>query len=82
MNLKKKIMTSLGIAVMVMAMFFSTNAISNSNGNLDLASLLNMNTANAECNSATFDYYCYQGFACILICDGDTTVGMGWSNTP
>ncbi|GAA3560999.1 hypothetical protein [Snuella lapsa] len=48
MNLKKKIITSLGIAVMVMSVFFNMNVTNSSSGDLDLASLLNINTANAE----------------------------------
>ncbi len=47
-NLKKKIITSLGIAVMAMSMFFSTNSINSSNGKLNLANLIAVNTANAE----------------------------------
>jgi hypothetical protein len=44
----KKLIGILGVAVIAMAMFFSTNSLNNSSGDLDLASLLNMNTANAE----------------------------------
>ena len=44
----KKLIGMVGIAVMAMAMFFSTNAMDSSNSNLDLASIINMNTANAE----------------------------------
>ena len=47
----KKIIGILGVVVIAVAMFFSTNAMNNSNGNFDLASLLALNTANAECNS-------------------------------
>lgn len=81
-NLKNKLIGTLGIAVMAMAMFFSTNVANSSNGELDLASLLEVNTANAECNGATFDAYCYTGSVCVLICQGQTTNGYGWSNTP
>jgi hypothetical protein len=47
MNLKKKIITSLGVAVMAMAMFFNTTNVSN-NSDLELRDLIGMNTANAE----------------------------------
>ena len=81
-NLKKKLIKTLGIAVMAMAMFFSTNAVNSSNGDLDLASLLGVNTANAECNDATFNAYCYDGSSCILGCNGEWWVQPGKSNTP
>ena len=46
----KKIIGVLGIAVFAMAMFFNTsNAINSSNSDLDLASLITLNTADAEC---------------------------------
>ena len=51
----KKIIGILGVAVFAMAMFFSTNATSSSDGNLNLASLITLNTANAEsCIGANF----------------------------
>ncbi|MDY7396718.1 hypothetical protein UMM65_15830 [Aureibaculum sp. 2210JD6-5] len=53
MNLKKKIIGILGIAIIAMALFFSTNAINGSNGEFDLLGLVSMNTANAECNNVT-----------------------------
>ncbi len=67
MTLKKKVITSLGIAVMAMAMFFSTNVVNSSNGDLDLSNLLNLNTANAEEGSwvgycrCHNDGVCYKG---------------------
>ena len=73
---------SLGTAVIAMAMFFGTNTVNSSNGDLDLASLLEVNTANAECDRATLDSYCYWGNLCIIICNGTTMYGIGWSNTP
>ena len=48
MNLKKKIVTSLGIAVMAMAMFFSANTINSAKGDFDLASLIALEISNAE----------------------------------
>ncbi|WP_434035524.1 hypothetical protein [Formosa sp. 4Alg 33] len=44
----KKIIGFLGVAVIAMTMFFSTNTINSSTGDFDLASLININTANAE----------------------------------
>ena len=82
MKKMKKLTGILGVTVIAVAMFFNSNAMNNSNGDLDLASLLEVNTANAECDRATLDSYCYWGNLCILICDGVTTYGFGWSNTP
>ena len=45
MNLKKKIIMSLGIAAIAMTMFFNTNT---TNNNTNLANLIALNTANAE----------------------------------
>lgn len=44
----KQIIGILGIGVIVMALFFNTNKMNSSNGDLDLASLIALNTANAE----------------------------------
>ena len=44
----KKIIGILGVAVIAMAIFFNTNSMDSSNGNLDLATLITMNEANAE----------------------------------
>lgn len=44
----KKLIGILGIAVIAMTMFFSTNSINTSDGEVDLASLIAINTANAE----------------------------------
>lgn len=44
----KKLIGILGVAVIAMAMFLNTNNMNSSNGDLDLANLLTMNTANAE----------------------------------
>lgn len=38
----------LGVALIVMALFLNTNSTNSSNGDLDLASLVSINTANAE----------------------------------
>lgn len=80
----KKLIGIIGTAVIAMAMLFSANSINSSNGDLDLASLLSVNTANAEegCNDATCNYYCYSGNVCILICAGVTDICYGTDNTP
>lgn len=44
----KKLTGILGVVVLAMAMFFNLNTMNSSNVNFDLASLLTMNTANAE----------------------------------
>ena len=44
----KKIIGILGVAVIAMAMFFSTNNLNSSNEDLELASLIAIDTANAE----------------------------------
>ena len=44
----KKIIGILGVAVFSMAMFFNVNTLNSSAGDLDLASLISLNTANAE----------------------------------
>ncbi|GAA3557885.1 hypothetical protein [Snuella lapsa] len=49
MNFKKKIVTFIGAAAMATAMFFSVNTSNALKGDLDLASLLEVNMANAEC---------------------------------
>lgn len=51
----KKITGILGIAVFAMAMFFNTNALNNSNEDLNLTSLITTNQANAECASRYID---------------------------
>ncbi len=45
----KKITRVLGIAIVSIAMFTSTNSINNANTDLSLSDLLNINSANAEC---------------------------------
>ena len=45
----KKIIGIIGAVAFVMIMFMTTSAVSNSNGNIDLASLLTTQEANAEC---------------------------------
>lgn len=44
----KKIIGILGVAMIAAAMFLNTNT-NNTGNNVDLASLLSINTANAEC---------------------------------
>ena len=63
-----------------MTMFFSanTNALK---GDFDLASLFNVSNANAECNDATFNAYCYIGSSCVLGCNGQWWVQPGKSNS-
>lgn len=46
--MKSKVLTSLGIVVIAMALFLNSNVILDNNTNLTLASLLAINTANAE----------------------------------
>ncbi len=65
----KKLIGIVGVAVIAMAMFFSTSALNSSSGDLDLASLLNINTANAEsgtykgplCSNQSGTIYCCKG---------------------
>ncbi len=45
----KKLIGILGVAVIAMAMLFSTNVVNITNGDMDLASLVSMGEANAEC---------------------------------
>ena len=78
----KKIIGIIGTAVIAMAMFFSANTVNSSNGDLDLASLLEVNTANAECDWSTCDSYCYLGLVCFITCNGTNIACYGWSNTP
>ena len=81
----KKLIGIVGIAVIAMAMFFNTNALNSSNGDFDLASLLNMNSANAECthgdpecffkcdstpNETCKFTYQHAGVTVTLTCDG------------
>ncbi|QTD38547.1 hypothetical protein JL193_04470 [Polaribacter batillariae] len=49
--MKSKILTSLGIGAIAMALFFYTNAINDKNTNVDLASLITISNANAEENN-------------------------------
>lgn len=44
----KKLIGIVGVAFVAIAMFFNTNTMNGSNSDFDLASLLTMNTANAE----------------------------------
>lgn len=44
----KKITGFLGVAMIAAAMFFSTNAVSSSNSDTSLASLMSMNVAHAD----------------------------------
>ncbi|NMH89990.1 hypothetical protein [Flavivirga algicola] len=77
----KKIIGIIGTVAIAIAMFFSANTINSSNGNLDLASLLEVNTANAECDWSTCDNYCYSGNQCFLWCNGWYIPCFGYSNT-
>ena len=45
----KKLIGIIGVAVIAFAVFFNANTMNSSNNDFDLASILNMNTANAEC---------------------------------
>ncbi len=80
----KKIIGILGVFVIAMAMFFNTSAMNSSNGDLDLASLLNMNTANAECGPApSCASVCGPNplFYCILTCELNPPVYC-WNSYP
>lgn len=48
----KKIIGILGVAVIAAMMFFTANTVNGSNSNIDLTSLMEMNTANAECDGS------------------------------
>ncbi len=54
----KKLIGIFGIAIIAMTMFFSTNTVNSSNENFDLASLVSLNTADAECNEWFWPYGC------------------------
>lgn len=54
----KKLTGILGVAVFAMAMFFSINTMNSANGDLDLASLLTINKANAEDGCNDCEYFC------------------------
>ncbi|GAA3560957.1 hypothetical protein [Snuella lapsa] len=86
MNLKKKIISTIGIAVMAMAMFFSINTVNSSNGDLDLVSLIGINTANAE-EGASYTYcrchsdgICYQGSLISFRKKCAVLDGSGWQD--
>ncbi|MDY7396723.1 hypothetical protein UMM65_15855 [Aureibaculum sp. 2210JD6-5] len=66
----KKIIGIFGVAVLAMVMFFSVNAISSSNGGLDLASISTMNTANAEIPIQLGTKNC--------VCKGSTCQDANW----
>ena len=72
----KKIIGILGVAFIAIAMFFNTSGMNSSNGDLDLASILNMNTANAECTingPGGVSTYCPQSPTnCAITLNGNT----------
>lgn len=60
----KKLIGILGVAVIAATMFFSANSVSDNTTDASLASLITMNTANAEdteppvkCDNGTASYY-------------------------
>lgn len=55
----KKLIGIIGIVALALAMFFSTNTLSSSNGKMDLASLASINTADAECPSGSLGICLY-----------------------
>jgi len=69
-----------------MAMLMSTNAMKSSNSNMDLASLLTLNTASAECEDESVLYDCLRnpGYVCIFMnptdpdLDCETPEGWAW----
>ena len=85
MILKKKLIGAIVVAVMAMAMFFSTNTINNTDGDLNLASLVKMIKANAEedCDltpaerAAECNFFCnhVQYFTCDIL----YLCGNGWA---
>ncbi|QTD38777.1 hypothetical protein JL193_05790 [Polaribacter batillariae] len=81
--MKSKILTSLGIAVIAMALFLNTNSINDNKSNLDLASFISLNTANAEGGySCTVTSTCFMGFGTVsgsVSCSGSTcSRGSEW----
>ena len=66
----KKIIGILGIAVIAAAMFFSTNNVNGSSSDTSLASLMSLNSANAEVitGEAACHYYCINayGYTCYI----------------
>ena len=81
----KKILGVLGVAVIAATMFFSANAVSGSTTDLNLASLISMNTANAEgcdqckvvtkilgINTTVFSCKTVQGESCSATHNGTT----------
>jgi hypothetical protein len=68
----KKIIGILGVAVIAVAMFFSSNAVNSSMGDLNLASLISLNNANAECGAPpSCSSVCHSNpyFHCVLTCE-------------
>lgn len=70
----KKILGILGVVMIAATMFFSSNVANTSNGNLNLAGLININTANAEDNCPCYDTYTVGGTWAITKCNGCTEV--------
>ncbi len=76
----KKLIGVLGVALIAMALFLSTNTINTND--VDLASLMSMNTANAECEGLN-DCLRNPGYVCILLHPTDPTLDCetpeGWA---
>lgn len=68
----KKLTGIIGVTVVAIAIFFNTSSAEISNNNYDLASIIKMDTANAECGAAPpCSRVCYQNvmFYCYLTCE-------------
>ena len=82
----KKTIGILGVAVMAIAMFFNTNITNNANGDFDLASIVNINTANAEdpeCPTCDSHWYRFGFWTYVTYNDGSESWSswecIGWN---
>jgi len=64
----KKILGILGVAVIAVAMFFNANNLTGFNNDINLTSLVNFNSANAEGTSGT--YWVKKHFDCTITVTG------------
>jgi hypothetical protein len=78
----KKLIGVIGVVAIAMTMFFSVNTTNALKGDFNLASFLEVNTANAECGSSTCTSYCYPGNQCFIRCNGYFLPCFGTQNTP
>ena len=73
----KKIIGILGVAVIAATMFYSANAVNVSKTDLNLASLVSMNTANAEVEGSGVTCSTYCSYRFYKTCSY-TKVGSDW----